>query len=146
MLHRPVPAQAASRIVIRAAEIVDCGTCSACCRAEFVALVKGDDPKDYPEAVKFPEATLAEILPSAIGYIIPHGPDGACVYLKDDKCSIYEKRPKMCRVFSCVKFVESILATTTRAQRRSDRQFIVTEVWKAGMKRRRRGAARPGEV
>ncbi len=33
-------------------EKVDCGSCSACCRRELVALVKGDDPSAYPEAYR----------------------------------------------------------------------------------------------
>ncbi|MEA3490186.1 MAG: YkgJ family cysteine cluster protein [Candidatus Omnitrophota bacterium] len=33
---------------------------------------------------------------------IERKPDGACVYLgEDNKCSIYERRPKACREFSC---------------------------------------------
>lgn len=41
-------------------------------------------------------------------------PQGGCIYLGDYGCTIYEKRPEMCRVFDCRKmFLE-----TTRTERR----------------------------
>lgn len=119
-------------------EIVNCGSCTACCRKELVALIEGDNLADYPEAEEASthvKAFLADALPEAIGWMIPHGSDGACVYVKHGRCSIYEKRPQMCRAFSCVGWVERIMATTTRAERRRDKAFIDTEVWRAGKKR-----------
>src|ERR1017187_6081181 len=102
---------------------VDCRTCTACCRRECVALVKGDNVADYPEAQEIPKSGLSSILPTFLGFIIPHA-EGACIYLKDNKCSIYDKRPTMCRTFSCVGWVEHILATTTRSERRRDKILI----------------------
>lgn len=122
-------------------ELVNCGSCSACCRRELVALVDGDNLADYPDARQLASLDasigLKQVLPTATGWVIPHGNDGACIYLKEDKCSIYEKRPKMCRVFSCVKWVQRIKETTTRAERRRDRAFIDTDVWRAGQSRLR---------
>lgn len=115
--------------------IVDCGSCSACCRRELVALIDGDDPRDFPEALKIPKEAVSPLLPTFLGYLIPHGSDGACIYLKDGRCSVYEKRPQMCRAFSCIGWVERILATTTRNERRRDRELIDTKIWRAGRKR-----------
>lgn len=118
---------------------VDCGTCTACCKRELVSLVDGDNLADFPEAVAFPPdgiALMKGILPSFLGFVIPHKPDGGCVYLGDNGCTIYDKRPKMCRGFSCVDWVNKILAETTRNERRRDKAMIDTDVWKAGMKRR----------
>lgn len=120
-------------------EKVDCTGCPAsCCRSELVALIEGDDINDYPLAIKADARTkafLMSALPSAIGWLLPHNSDGACVYLQDNKCSIYEKRPTMCRSFSCIGWVTRILETTTRAERRRDKEFIDTDVWKAGEER-----------
>jgi Fe-S-cluster containining protein len=30
--------------------------------------------------------------------VMPSNPDGSCIYLKDNKCSVYENRPFICNV------------------------------------------------
>lgn len=70
---------------------VPCGGCTACCRSEFdINLNPADDPSQY----------LTEIGPKS-GLPSLKKVNGACVYLKDDRCSIYERRPITCRVFDC---------------------------------------------
>lgn len=34
-------------------------------------------------------------------YTIAHGPDGLCVHSKGGQCTIYEKRPAICRTYEC---------------------------------------------
>jgi hypothetical protein len=71
---------------------VPCGTCSACCRSDFdINLETQDDPTLYQTQVgpKTGQLSLAKT------------PDGACVYLQNDKCSIYDRRPNVCRSFDC---------------------------------------------
>lgn len=118
---------------------IDCAGCRAhCCRAELVALTQEDDRALYPEAFELDadgKHHLRQLLPSSIGWALPHGDDGACVYLKENRCSIYEKRPQMCREFSCVGWVARIMETTTRAERRRDKALIDTAVWREGKKR-----------
>jgi Fe-S-cluster containining protein len=121
---------------------VECGTCSACCRRELVALVDGEDERLYPGAVKCGEAltrALREMIPSATGWALPHDKaTGACGYLVEGKCSIYDKRPKVCRSFTCVGWVRNVRRSlTTRAeQRRAMRNGeIDKEMWKAGVER-----------
>lgn len=66
---------------------VPCGTCVECCKClVFPAKEKGDDPSLYD---------LDED-----GYI-KQTPEGWCIYLKDGKCSVYDKRPFLCRVYDC---------------------------------------------
>lgn len=117
---------------------VNCGTCTACCRKEMVLLVDGDDPANYPEAieVEWDNPFTGE----DVARVIPHAPNGACIYLGKNGCTIYDKRPKMCRVFSCVGFVNRVLELTARNQRRQDFKAgnLDHEVWKAGMDRRER--------
>lgn len=119
-----------------AAASVKCGTCTACCRRELVLLVDGDDASLYPEAQVLAMENPLTGAPSCV--VIPHKEDGGCIYLGDNGCTIYDKRPKMCRVFSCVGFVERVLQNTTRAERRRDLKSgeLDTDVWEAGMARR----------
>jgi Fe-S-cluster containining protein len=65
-----------------------------------------------------------------------------CHYLGETGCTIYERRPEMCRAFTCVGWVERILSTTTRAERRRDLKegLIDRETWDAGVARLPDGA------
>lgn len=117
---------------------VDCGGCTACCRREAVLLVKGDDRDLYPEAQEIPFNPLT----GGPGHMIPQKADGSCIYHGDQGCMVYDHRPVMCRAFSCVGFVESVLQQTTRAERRADLASgaLPQDVWKAGKKRLRAAA------
>jgi hypothetical protein len=71
---------------------VPCGSCSACCRSEFdLNLNQADDPSLY----------LTEIGQKTGRLSLKKTADGACVYLQDGKCSIYDRRPITCRKFDC---------------------------------------------
>lgn len=49
-------------------------------------------------------------------------PDGACVHLGEAGCTVYEKRPAMCRVFDCRRlYVEATRAERRRHERRDPR-------------------------
>jgi Fe-S-cluster containining protein len=81
---------------------VPCGDCTACCRSsQFVHI--GPDETD----------TLAHI-PSALLFAAPrlpkghvlmgHDDEGRCPMLVDDRCTIYEHRPRTCRTYDCRVF------------------------------------------
>jgi Fe-S-cluster containining protein len=94
---------------------VECGSCRICCHNEIIMLVDGDDPTDYDtHELAFPNSVTG----APITFALKHRPDGACIYLGDDGCTIYDRRPRICRVFTCVGWVETILSRTTRAERR----------------------------
>lgn len=116
------------------AVIVDCGACSACCKRELIPLVAGDDPANYPGAFKDEGLPVRDLLPSALGYFLPHSSDGNCAFLIGGRCSIYEKRPIICKSFSCVGLVRCTLSQTTRAERRRA-GLTKTAVWAAGLSR-----------
>ena len=69
-----------------------CDDCTACCKGMYVQIEQGDDPSLFDDN---------GILPTE---------DGHCAYLVDNKCSIYDKRPKVCRAFDCRLFALSGLA------------------------------------
>ncbi len=115
---------------------VKCGSCMACCRGDMVVLGEGDDLADYPAAVTIDWRN--PFTGAAQTTVIPQTDSGACVYLGANGCTIYDKRPKMCRVFSCVDFVKRVTDQTTRQQRRHDMHLglLDRDIWRAGMERR----------
>ena len=70
---------------------VPCDGCTACCKdIGEVGLGPLDDPSLISEINEKGNAQ------------IPRDPDtGHCIYLLDEKCSIYDKRPITCRIFDC---------------------------------------------
>lgn len=111
---------------------VNCGSCTACCH-QAVFLMPGDDVGLYDEAEKF--EVQNPISKEPVTFMMPFF-DGHCGYLIDGKCSIYEKRPKMCRAFDCVGWVRLTLSRTTRTERRREMgKTIDPAIWKAGQER-----------
>lgn len=87
---------------------VPCGGCTACCTSfQFVPI--GPDETD----------TLAHI-PAELLFSAPRMPKGHvllgydqrghCPMLVDDRCSIYEHRPRTCRTYDCRVFTATGLA------------------------------------
>jgi Fe-S-cluster containining protein len=76
---------------------VPCGQCTACCRSPRVqADLTVDELAAFPDAVHHPE-----LMGSATKWALPKRDDGSCKYLIDDKCSIYNRRPRSCRMYDC---------------------------------------------
>lgn len=110
-------------------ETVNCGTCQACCKHEMVFLQPDEDPDLYPGI-----EVQTNPLSGELGHMLPHKPNGDCSYLGETGCMIYEKRPVMCRVFSCIGLYLRVMAQTTRNERRSS-GVMKTGVMIAGAKR-----------
>jgi hypothetical protein len=71
---------------------VPCQGCTACCRdPDFRAVIRPDERAHFPEAVSDDQ----------FGWVLPRRPDGSCIHLIDDRCSIYERRPAGCRSYDC---------------------------------------------
>ena len=81
---------------------VPCGSCTACCRASQFVHVEPDELETLariPRALLFP-APGAPIDHRVMGY----DERGHCPMLIDDRCSIYEVRPRACRAYDCRVF------------------------------------------
>lgn len=77
---------------------VACNGCTACCRNELLILhpEMGDDPATYEtQAVTHP-------LTGKPAVALQQRPNGDCIYLGDDGCTIWGRHPAICREFSCV--------------------------------------------
>jgi len=92
---------------------VPCGGCTACCRsAQFVPV--GADETDtiahVPTALLFPA-------PRRPGhFVLGYDERGHCPMLVDDRCSIYEHRPRACRTYDCRVFPASGVEADAAAQ------------------------------
>ena len=72
---------------------VPCGGCTACCRDPAMPIDLAED-----EVGRYAEAVQDETKRS---WSLRKRADGSCVYLIDDRCSIYADRPSSCRMYDC---------------------------------------------
>lgn len=68
---------------------VPCGDCNVCCRSGYAI---GWSPTDDP-------SLRWEV--SADGYRVLEDNEGACVYLQEGTCTVYDRRPLVCRSYDC---------------------------------------------
>ena len=76
---------------------VPCGTCTECCR--------GPNRNLYMDII--PEADLTRFTLEWRDNgrpVLATQANGDCLYLIDSKCSIYKRRPQVCRAFDCRDF------------------------------------------
>jgi Fe-S-cluster containining protein len=116
--------------------IVDCGSCTACCKRELVFLQPDEDHDQYP-GVTIDRNPIT----GKMAYSLPHKPNGDCSYLGPAGCMIYDRRPLMCRAFSCIGLYERVMSQTTRQERRKSK-IMNSDVMIAGEKRAKAAARR----
>jgi Fe-S-cluster containining protein len=78
---------------------VPCGACTACCTSsQFVHIApdENDTLAHIPSALRFP----APGLPKG-HFVMGYDERGHCPMLVDGDCSIYEHRPRTCRMYDC---------------------------------------------
>jgi Fe-S-cluster containining protein len=93
---------------------VVCGACRSCCRSNtLVLIVPGEDaPFETFETDVVDLNTLKTDLKNHFqdgqARALKRKPNGDCVYLDAATgCTIYERRPAMCRAFNCVEHLLS---------------------------------------
>jgi hypothetical protein len=75
---------------------VPCNGCTACCRNELVTIEPEDgDPGQWLTQPATDPLSGEQVLRLAAKA------DGACHYLGPKGCTIYDRRPVMCRAFDC---------------------------------------------
>lgn len=70
---------------------VPCNGCRLCCQSAAITLQDGDNPDDY------------DCEPWNNTMKLKNKPNGDCIYLGEKGCTIYERRPQICRVYDCRK-------------------------------------------
>lgn len=109
-----------------------CETCetSACCKEFFVPLAQEEyESGEYaPYAVRVAAKAMQQLKrsinlpysyedPNGDGYYLEGMPGEYCPFFKNNKCSIYDKRPLTCRTYTCVtdpRITESLRKNDTR--------------------------------
>lgn len=79
---------------------VPCNTCVECCRSKQALILvpaQGDDVQSYQYSVAAHPDTGEPV------YLLATKENGECVYLGPSGCTIYERRPLLCRSFDCRK-------------------------------------------
>jgi Fe-S-cluster containining protein len=72
---------------------IKCSSCGKCCSNIFIPFLANEDEKRWIEYHSM------EVIENEIGTFIKI--NNPCSKLKDNKCSIYEDRPKVCRGYTC---------------------------------------------
>ena len=70
-----------------------CGECSQCCRGPGRGRLRVKPSDDYGTLDVFGD------------HFLPNKLNGDCAYVTDEGCSIYEKRPQVCRDYDCRVFL-----------------------------------------
>ncbi|PIP74661.1 MAG: hypothetical protein CO135_01310 [Candidatus Levybacteria bacterium CG_4_9_14_3_um_filter_35_16] len=81
----------------------DCTRCGICCRL-FVINLTEKEYKSGKYKTQFEEFGLIDNFRKAnscAANTLKQKENGSCVYLKDNKCTIYKIRPQACREFFC---------------------------------------------
>ncbi|MEO6124998.1 MAG: YkgJ family cysteine cluster protein [Ilumatobacteraceae bacterium] len=78
---------------------VACGTCTACCTAsQFIHI----SPDERDALAHIPTALLFAAPRMPPGHVLMgYDQHGRCPMLIDNRCSIYEHRPRTCRTYDC---------------------------------------------
>lgn len=79
---------------------VACGGCTECCRSNQALVLQpdaGDDVGSYRHQV------LKDRVSGEPVFALATDEKGWCVYLGEHGCTIYERRPHLCRSFDCRK-------------------------------------------
>ena len=71
---------------------VPCGGCVACCTSGQLVPVDDDERGGLP-----PHA----VVDTAEGAVLARTDEGACLSLADGRCTVYETRPRACRIYDC---------------------------------------------
>lgn len=103
---------------------VQCNGCRACCIKQTVILL--DEDEAHLEDFQYSEAVYGGDL---VIRVLNHRSNGECVHLGPDGCTIYDKRPVICRQYDCRKQ----FMVTTRNERRT--RHFGDKIWKEARKR-----------
>ncbi|HEX4821328.1 MAG TPA: YkgJ family cysteine cluster protein [Acidimicrobiales bacterium] len=106
---------------------VPCNGCTACCRSSMFIHI---EPDELDTLAHIPKALLFPAPRRPHGHVVlGHDERGHCPMLVDDKCSIYEHRPRTCRTYDCRVFAATGLDAADGDERKSEIAQRV-ELWR----------------
>ncbi|MFH1828845.1 MAG: YkgJ family cysteine cluster protein [Nanoarchaeota archaeon] len=79
-----------------------CNQCGVCCRL-FVINLNEEEYNSRKYKTIFEEFGIVDFEEAELtgANFIAQNEDDSCIYLKDNRCSIHERRPQSCRKFFC---------------------------------------------
>ncbi len=100
-----------------ASRVVPCGSCQACCKAQWVFLnpAAGDVVELYDTVEVIDSKTLAP------ARALAHKPNGDCIYLEVGGCRIHARAPAICRAFDCRVYYRGMMAKARTERKREIR-------------------------
>ena len=100
---------------------VPCDGCTRCCHNDAVRLLASDDLSQYQTEPHpyMPEARM-----------LAHKPNGDCLYLGNEGCTIHATKPLMCREMDCRRITRAI--TWTQARKMEARGALRMDIWRRG--------------
>jgi len=90
---------------------VNCDGCTRCCQGFQQIMLK---PEDNPDLYQTAETISA--LTGETGLALAQKPNGDCVYLGEEGCTIYDRAPAICRHFDCRQMAALLRSKMTRAE------------------------------
>lgn len=120
---------------------VPCAGCTACCRGDSAVVVKPELGDDIDQLGKV--NMRFERVSGRIRLVLKRQPNGDCTFLRNGACSIYERRPAVCRHFDCRR----VMVGLSRSERRELTRLglFPKEVVNAAMDRMGTLKMEPGE-
>lgn len=109
---------------------VPCAGCTACCRSDAISL--HPELGDLVDAYQTEPHMVPQMAAEGIR-MLAHKPDGSCVYLGEQGCTIHGKAPALCREFDCRRWVRSM--GYTKSRKLAQKGLIGMTVVRAGMDR-----------
>lgn len=100
---------------------VPCNGCTICCKEDNIQLMPGEDHTQYDVDAhpKFPGA-----------WFLNHKPNGDCIYLSETGCTIYERRPQLCREMDCRAIARVV--PYTKVRKMVKRHILRESIWWKG--------------
>lgn len=92
---------------------MNCGSCTTCCRSGLGVLLGDGDDLSLGEPVRIIDKDTGG---EHLGYRIPII-DGACKYVGEAGCTVYERRPAVCRKFDCRNYTGNLKPIIDAARR-----------------------------
>jgi len=109
---------------------VPCNGCTACCRNELLVL----HPEMGDRAVDYLTQEVTNPITGKRCLALQQKPNGDCIYLGENGCTIHGRAPAICREFDCRRF---FLRLGGRNERRQILKtgLVTKDVYEAGRKR-----------
>lgn len=100
---------------------VPCDGCTLCCHGDAVRILAHEDESQWRTE---PHCYLPE------QRMLAHKPNGDCVYLGDEGCTINDTKPQMCKEMDCRLIAQRI--SFTQARKLDAKGLMRITVWRRG--------------